>query len=343
MWRCYLHFWWYIWMIHMNIFQFECFTARMILYTWNILVIPFLPRPSQRAIDLLAPVPGHVWRGVLSLAVVPLGGGVLRQRAHHRVLLVGALLGHLQTSLRLPSLRLEKSGHRLLPLLGHRHVRQCPSPPLHKVGTLFAHSMYEKCFRINFIPFPYPDGPPAPESAFCAMLHIPEVYPAPPLINLPQNDKWCCSGTRSTRSPSSASSSFPFSSSPSSMSPWSWSSDGRPRPASGKRSKHCQRHNRFGNLPSCSHLRRTSEFFLFVPSHGGSFCQEHHTQHCEKKGRSAKNWFGHFWVGSLVNLISMRVNCILDDFFRNTPLDHMWRAEILAQILPNIAKHSQVQ
>ena len=30
-------------------------------------------------------------------------------------------------------------------------------------------------------------------------------------------------------------------------------------------------------------------FFLFVPSHGGSFCQEHHTQHCEKKGRSAKN------------------------------------------------------
>ena len=48
-------------------------------------------------------------------------------------------------------------------------------------------------------------------------------------------------------------------------------------------------------------------------------------------------------VGSLVNLISMRVNCILDDFFRNTPLDHMWRAEILAQILPNIAKHSQVQ
>merc|ERR1712223_821903 len=31
--------------------------------------------------------------------------------------------------------------------------------------------------KINFIPFPYPDGPPAPESAFCAMLHIPEWYP----------------------------------------------------------------------------------------------------------------------------------------------------------------------
>jgi len=31
--------------------------------------------------------------------------------------------------------------------------------------------------KINFIPFPYPDGPPAPESAFCAMLDIPEWYP----------------------------------------------------------------------------------------------------------------------------------------------------------------------
>jgi len=31
--------------------------------------------------------------------------------------------------------------------------------------------------KINFIAFPYPDGPPAPESAFCAMLDIPEWYP----------------------------------------------------------------------------------------------------------------------------------------------------------------------
>merc|ERR1711953_871044 len=31
--------------------------------------------------------------------------------------------------------------------------------------------------KINFIPFPYPNGPPAPESAFCAMLDIPEWYP----------------------------------------------------------------------------------------------------------------------------------------------------------------------
>ena len=30
--------------------------------------------------------------------------------------------------------------------------------------------------KINYIPFPYPDGPPAPESAFCAMLDIPQVH-----------------------------------------------------------------------------------------------------------------------------------------------------------------------
>ena len=29
--------------------------------------------------------------------------------------------------------------------------------------------------KINYIPFPYPDGPLAPESAFCAMLDIPSV------------------------------------------------------------------------------------------------------------------------------------------------------------------------
>ena len=31
--------------------------------------------------------------------------------------------------------------------------------------------------KINYMPFPYPDGPPAPESAFCAMLDIPSWYP----------------------------------------------------------------------------------------------------------------------------------------------------------------------
>ena len=41
-------------------------------------------------------------------------------------------------------------------------------------------------FRINFIAFPYPDGPPAPESAFCAMLDIPEVlFPQMDISHLP--------------------------------------------------------------------------------------------------------------------------------------------------------------
>ena len=36
------------------------------------------------------------------------------------------------------------------------------------------HALYTK---INYLPFPYPAGPPAPESAFCAMLDIPAGYP----------------------------------------------------------------------------------------------------------------------------------------------------------------------
>ena len=91
-------------------------------------------RPSQRALNILAPIPGHVWRGVLPVAVVPLRGGLLRQRPHHRLLLLGALPGHLQTPLRLPPLRPEKGRHRLLTLLDHRHACQHTSPPLHQVG-----------------------------------------------------------------------------------------------------------------------------------------------------------------------------------------------------------------
>ena len=92
-------------------------------------------RPPQRAVNLLAPVPGHVWRGVLPVALVPLGGGLLRQRPHHRLLLPGALPGHLQTPLRLPPLRPEKGRHRVLPLLDHRYACQHPPPPLHQVGS----------------------------------------------------------------------------------------------------------------------------------------------------------------------------------------------------------------
>ena len=43
--------------------------------------------------------------------------------------------------------------------------------------------------------------------------------------------------------------------------------------------------------------------------------------------------FGHnFWLGGPIDTRSMRLNCILQDLFRDTPLDHIWPAQIRAQV-----------
>ena len=43
--------------------------------------------------------------------------------------------------------------------------------------------------------------------------------------------------------------------------------------------------------------------------------------------------FGHnFWLEVPINLRPTRLNCILQDLFRDTPLDHIWRYQIRAQI-----------
>ena len=43
--------------------------------------------------------------------------------------------------------------------------------------------------------------------------------------------------------------------------------------------------------------------------------------------------FGHnFWLGAPVDTRSTHLNCILQDLFRDTPLDHIWGAQIHAQI-----------
>ena len=43
--------------------------------------------------------------------------------------------------------------------------------------------------------------------------------------------------------------------------------------------------------------------------------------------------FGHnFWLGGPIDLRSTRLNCILQDLFRDTPPDHTWRTQIRAQI-----------
>ena len=48
-------------------------------------------------------------------------------------------------------------------------------------------------------------------------------------------------------------------------------------------------------------------------------------------GNQPKMRFGHnFWLGGPNDKRSMRLNCILQDLFRDTPLDHIWRAQIRA-------------
>ena len=46
--------------------------------------------------------------------------------------------------------------------------------------------------------------------------------------------------------------------------------------------------------------------------------------------------FGHnFWLGGAIDTRPMRLNCILQDLIRDIPLDHIWNAQIRAQIRPN--------
>ena len=52
--------------------------------------------------------------------------------------------------------------------------------------------------------------------------------------------------------------------------------------------------------------------------------------------------YGHnFSLGGPIDLESMRLNCILQDLFRDTPLDHVWYAQIRTQIWPNTAKYAK--
>ena len=54
-------------------------------------------------------------------------------------------------------------------------------------------------------------------------------------------------------------------------------------------------------------------------------------------GKSAKMRFGHnLWLGGPIDTRSMRLNCFLQDIFRDAPLDHIWHTQIRAQIRPNM-------
>ena len=52
-----------------------------------------------------------------------------------------------------------------------------------------------------------------------------------------------------------------------------------------------------------------------------------------KWGNQSKIGFGHnFWLEGPIDLRPTRLNCILQDLFRDTPLDLIWRAQICTQI-----------
>ena len=42
-----------------------------------------------------------------------------------------------------------------------------------------------------------------------------------------------------------------------------------------------------------------------------------------------------FLIRTQIDTSSTRLNCILQDLFRDAPLDHIWHAQIRAQIRPN--------
>ena len=50
-------------------------------------------------------------------------------------------------------------------------------------------------------------------------------------------------------------------------------------------------------------------------------------------GSRTKVWFSHiFWLGGHIDQRLTRLSCILHELFRDTPLDHIWGAQIRAQI-----------
>ena len=52
-----------------------------------------------------------------------------------------------------------------------------------------------------------------------------------------------------------------------------------------------------------------------------------------QRGYQPKIWFSHnFWLEGPIDLRRTRLNCIMQDLFRDTPLDHIWGAQIRAQI-----------
>ena len=68
--------------------------------------------------------------------------------------------------------------------------------------------------------------------------------------------------------------------------------------------------------------------------HQSSSLSHFEVLHCNYNGAiRPKMIFGHnFWLEGPIDLRPTRLNCILQDLFRDTPLDHILRAQICTQI-----------
>ena len=81
------------------------------------------------------------------------------------------------------------------------------------------------------------------------------------------------------------------------------------------------------------------KIFIIDPLIGSSYHFE--VLHCNYNGEIGQKW--DFWLEGPIDLRPTRLNCILQDLFRYTPLDHIWRAQVCSQIcqmwpnMPNLA------
>ena len=77
----------------------------------------------------------------------------------------------------------------------------------------------------------------------------------------------------------------------------------------------------------------TLKFFIIIDPDIGS-CHYFEVLHCNYNGAiGPKMRFGHnFWLEVPINIRPTRLICILQDLFRDTPLEHIWRYQIRAQI-----------
>ena len=85
---------------------------------------------------------------------------------------------------------------------------------------------------------------------------------------------------------------------------------------------------------------KASWFFRFSSNLYTHKCRPSEVLHCNYNGEiGQKLGFGHnFWLEDSIDLRTTRLNHILQDFSRDTPLDHIWRIKKTFRIIPSLSK-----